>query len=658
MGEPFPAARFPAFFRQISALLSLLLFLWTGSCKKQENPLPEDTDNEETGEEIYRVTIGSSPVIGNRNAPVTIINFSDFECPFSKRVFEMMERILKQRGDDIAYVYKHFPLAPHHQARRAAKAAIAADRQGKFLEMHRLLFENNQAINEENIFLWAEKIGLDKERFERDFKGPDSDRLLQEDIVEGNIFGVRGTPTLFINGRRLSGANLSQIERTITEEINHGKELQKKGAKDIYAEIVKNGRSRYTPPKRPMPVIPKDIYAVERPPHAPLWGPPDAPITLILFADLECPFSARFYAILEELKTEFEGKLRISFVHLPLKLHRYAVPASRATIAAGRQEKFWEFLGRLFADQPNWKKEDSNFDQYLDTLIQAFHLDGARLRKDMDDPRTMEIIHHDLALADTLGIRGTPGIFINGRYASGAFPKESFQAVIREEMERARPYLEKGLKGDALYLELTKNGRPSLGTDRLSEETTDMLHNIRLSGHEPSLGKKEAPLLIVEFSDFQCVSCAAAAAAVDSLGKEYRDQVRIVYKHFPLFQHTQAEKAARFAIAVKRLSGDEKYRAIRKKLFETQSEWGPASDSSAFFERYAKEVGLDWTKIQTEMSTAATTEHLAEDRAEAAKNGVRSVPILFINKRKVNAPRTEEHLRSLVTDLLQKQSGK
>ncbi len=641
------------------AFLFFALFILTvGSCRKQEDLSQEGAGSGETGEEIYRVEIGSSPIIGNRNAPVTVINFSDFECPFSKRVFEEMGRLLQQHSGDIAYVYKHFPLAPHRQARRAAKAAIAANRQGKFPEMYRIIFENNQEISEENIFLWAEKIGLDRERFEKDFKGSDGDRLLQEDITAGNIFGVRGTPTLFINGRRFSGANLAQIERAVTEEIAHGKKLQKQGVPDAYAEITKNGRTRYTPPKRPAPVIPKDIYAIEPPAFAPLWGPHDAPITVIFFGDLECPFSARFHETLEALKKEFDGKIRVAFAHLPLKLHPHAVTAAKATIAAGRQEKFWEFLSRLFTDQPLWKKEDASFDQSLDALAQELGIDAARFRKDMEDPRTMEVIHRDLALADILGVRGTPGVFINGRYASGAFPLESFQVAIREELERAKPFIEKGLSGDALYAELIKGGRASLADDHPPSEDPAMIYRIRLSNHEPTLGKKDAPVVIVEFSDFQCAPCAAAAAAADAIGKEHGDRVRIVYKHFPLFQHAQSEEAARFALAVKRLSGDDKYRIARRRLFDAQSEWGTSTDTNALFERYAKDMGLDWGRIHAEMASAALTEHLAEDRAEAAKNGIRSVPVFFVNGKKLSGPRITEQLKALVADLLKEKPGK
>ena len=124
----------------------------------------------------------------------------------------------------------------------------------------------------------------------------------------------------------------------------------------------------------PLPVVPKDIYAVDIPPHAPIWGDPNAPLTIVLFTDFECPFCGRMNDTFAQLKKEFEGKLRIVFVNLPLKFHNLAVPAAKAALAAGRQERFWEMHDRLFAEQTEWKK-GTNFDLYLEGLAQSLKLD-------------------------------------------------------------------------------------------------------------------------------------------------------------------------------------------------------------------------------------------------------------------------------------------
>lgn len=652
----FSSVRYPVALLLFSAVLFFLL-AGCKACKKDTDEATPVTDTADPQAETYRVERGDSPLIGDAAAPVTIINFSDFQCPFSKRAFDLFERILKEKGDRIAYIYKHYPLATHREARRAAKATIAAEKQGKFVEMYRKLFENNLAISEENIARWAQEIGMDADAFAKDYADPDTDRRLHEDVTAGNIFGVRGTPTIFINGRRISGANTGQIEQIVAEEMTKGEALKKSGVADPYAEMTKNGLSRYLPPKRPLPVVPKDIYAVAIPPHAPQRGTPDAAVTLILFTDLECPFSARFVSTLGELEKEFEGKLRIVSLNLPLKIHPLAVQAAKAAIAAGRQEKFWEMHDTLFAEQAEWKK-GPNFDQYLDGLAQRLALDTVRLKKDMEDPRTMEVIQRDLALADLIGVRGTPGIFINGRYASGAFPVETFQATIREELDRAKPLVDAGKRGDALYHELIREGKEAVFGDRPAEEDTGRIHTIKLSGQEPSVGKKGAPVTIVEFCDLQCPFCAKMSGPLDEMQKEYRDSLRIVYKQFPLpQQHPLSEEAAHIALSVKKLYGDDKYLALRKKLFAKQPEWTTATGSDVL-KRYLPELGLDTDRVQKEKTSPAIETLLSEDRAEAAKNNVRSTPVIFINGKKVNGPQPPERLKVLIEEALKDQKAK
>ncbi|HSA33251.1 MAG TPA: thioredoxin domain-containing protein [bacterium] len=636
--------------------ISFALFLI--GCKASPKDTDEPASATDPQAEIYRVERGDSPLIGDTAAPVTIINFSDFQCPFSKRAFEFFERLLREKGDRVAYVYKHYPLATHREGRRAAKAAIAAARQGKFVEMYRKLFDNNLAISEENITRWAQDIGMDADAFARDYADPDTDRRLHEDVTTGNIFGVRGTPTIFINGRRISGANTGQIERVIAEEMEKGETLKKNGVTDPYAEMIKNGLARYVPPKRPLPIVPKDIYAVAIPPHAPQRGAPGAVITLILFTDLECPFCARFVSTLGELEKEFEGKLRVVSLNLPLKIHPLAVQAAKAAIAAGRQNKFWELHDTLFAEQPEWKKS-ANFDQYLDGVAQRLALDMVKFKKDMEDPRTMEIIQRDLALADLIGVRGTPGIFINGRYASGAFPIETFQVTIREEIERARPLIEAGMSGDALYHELIRNGKEAVFGDRPAEEDAGRVHTIKLLGQEPAVGKKNAPVTIVEFCDLPCPFCAKMSVSLDEIQKEYRDSLRIVYKQFPLpQQHPLSDETARIALSVKKLYGDDKYLALRRELFAKQSEWTGSTDGAGTIRKILVKLGIDPDKVQKEKTSPAIETLLSEDRAEAAKNNVRSTPVIFINGRKVNGPQPPERLKVLIEEALKGQQPK
>lgn len=624
------------------------------SCKKkgteQEETKTEVKKDDKKGE-LYKVEIGNAAVVGDALSPVTIINFSDFQCPFSKRSFDLMDKFMTDYKGKVRYVFKHFPLGFHQDARPAARAAIAAQKQGKFWEMYKKLFDNQKALNQENLRIYAKELGLDMEKYEKDYADQTTDDQLNDDVKQGNIFGVRGTPTIFINGIRVVGADAAVIDKTIKDQIALGEQVKSAGKNDVYAEIVKDGQTQYIPPKRQAPLIPKDIYKIDLPAGAPMSGSKDAPVTIILFDDFECPFCGRLHATFEDVKKEFGDKLRIVFVNLPLKFHKNAIPMAKASLAAQKQGKFWEMYDKLFTEQPIWKKEN-DLGAYLEKTAKDLGIDPVKFKKDMDDPKTAEMVDKDSKFAEKIGIRGTPASFVNGRFVGGAYPVESFQAVIKEELERAKPFIEKGLKGDELYNELVKEGKPELVTKRESqEEDPGRVYDVKLSGTEPMKGSKNAAVTIVEFSDHQCPFCKKGAATMRELAMEYRDKVKIYFKHMPLGFHQQAIPAAKYTIAVKKLYGDEKFYKISDMLFENQQEWS-AGDMEKAFEKYAKANAMDWANIKKEMETPETDKILKDDMAEASKHGVRGVPGFFVNGKLLSGAQPKERFKMMIDEIL------
>ena len=145
---------------------------------------------------------------GVQHAPVTLVEFGDYECPHCGRAYPVVQELQRQMGDGLRFVYRHFPLdSVHPRARRAAEAAEAAAAQGRFWEMHDLLFENQEALAEGDLRRYARELGLDVARFEEDlakrrYAGP-----VEEDVRSGEQSGVEGTPTFFINGVRHAGSH-------------------------------------------------------------------------------------------------------------------------------------------------------------------------------------------------------------------------------------------------------------------------------------------------------------------------------------------------------------------------------------------------------------------------------------------------------------------
>ncbi len=131
----------------------------------------------------------------------------------------LLKQVLEKYPKEVKLVSKNFPLAQHRFARKAAMAALAADRQGKFWEFHDLLFDNYNKLNDQKIREIAQQVGLDPERFERDLKDPRIEAMVNKDMQDGANAGVQGTPTVFINGRLLRNRSLAGFEAVIDREL-------------------------------------------------------------------------------------------------------------------------------------------------------------------------------------------------------------------------------------------------------------------------------------------------------------------------------------------------------------------------------------------------------------------------------------------------------
>ena len=147
--------------------------------------------------------IDAAKVLGSPMAPVTIVEFSDFQCPHCAAANPELHRIVKAHEGRVKLVFKHYPLPSHTRAEPAARAAEAAARQGKFWEMVDVLFSRQRALEDADLEKYAEQIGLDMERFRADFASEEVAKAVAADRAEGEAAKVEGTPTVYVNGRKL-----------------------------------------------------------------------------------------------------------------------------------------------------------------------------------------------------------------------------------------------------------------------------------------------------------------------------------------------------------------------------------------------------------------------------------------------------------------------
>lgn len=192
-------------------------------------PLPPsavDDNQDNNPEPIVKkdVSEDDDPVIGSKDAPITMIEFSDFECPFCKRFFDetlpQVEKNYIEKGY-VKLVYRDFPLSNiHPNAQKAAEAAECAEEQGKWREMHDLIFKNQQTgLSIDNFKKWAKEIKLNTQKFNECLDSDKYKAEVEKDLNDGLSYGIQGTPSFFINGELLVGAQPYQVFKTKFDTI-------------------------------------------------------------------------------------------------------------------------------------------------------------------------------------------------------------------------------------------------------------------------------------------------------------------------------------------------------------------------------------------------------------------------------------------------------
>lgn len=174
--------------------------------------------------QIADLDVGTSPFKGPENAPITIIVFTDFECPYCKKLPPILDQVLQNNPDKIKLVLKNLPLTRiHPMAESAARAALAANSQGKFWEYHDMLFDSPR-LSQEVFEELAMELGLDMDQFKEDMSSMPVRAQLQSDFQMAKAADVSGTPTCFINGRRLQERSVSGFQKLIDEELEVGEQ--------------------------------------------------------------------------------------------------------------------------------------------------------------------------------------------------------------------------------------------------------------------------------------------------------------------------------------------------------------------------------------------------------------------------------------------------
>ncbi|MGB3717249.1 MAG: DsbA family protein, partial [Candidatus Promineifilaceae bacterium] len=377
--------------------------------------------------------------MGDPNAPVTIVEFSDYQCPFCLRNFQQTWPQLKAEYIDtgrVYYVFKDFPIPSIHPgAERVHEAAQCAGEIGgrdTYWEVHDVFFINQERWADkpqpdlDNILVsLTDEVGISNDEMRGCLESGRYEEVVQADMDEGRSLGVTGTPTFFINGYPVVGAQSYQVFQTAISMAEEGRLAeaftQQPGPDD--------GKARATATALAAQPV---VVSLE---GAPAEGDLNAPVTIVEYSDFQCPFCLRhFENTMPELQSYIDaGKVRYVFKDFPIRSsHPQAQKAhesARCSRELGGEEAFWEMHDLIFANQDEWAG-NGRYVEVFKALAGEIDIAQEEFDECLDSGRYTDAVSSDLAEGQRFGVTGTPSFFINGQRLVGAQPFTVFQQII------------------------------------------------------------------------------------------------------------------------------------------------------------------------------------------------------------------------------------
>ncbi len=608
--------------------------------------------------ERYKVPVSDAqPSKGPKDALVTIVEFSEFQCPFCSRVLPTTKQVVDTYGDKVRIVWRNNPLSFHNNAAPAAAVAMEAYAQGgndKFWEVHDTLFANQKALGRPELEGYAEKAGLDSAKVKKALDEGTHKKAIDADQAMATELGARGTPYFFVNGRQLRGAQpFAAFQKVIDEELATAETLLKQGVKkeQIYATVTKSGLTKAAAPKPQAPKAgqpdPKAVYKVPLKGNEPQKGPNDALVTIVEISDFECPFCGRVEPTIKQVQDKYGKDVRVVWMNNPLPFHKNAKGAANAALEAHAQKGdkgFWAMHEKMFANQKalttdnlaKWAKEQG--------------LNVSKFKKALADDKYGKTIQEQQALASSLGARGTPAFFINGRNLRGAQPLAAFTTVIDEEMTKAKALVAKGTPRAKVYETTIAKGEtgPKTAPAKPAPDA-NKIYDIPVPKNAPTKGGAKAKVVIQEFSDFQCPFCSRVNPTVAQVVKEYGDKVQFVWRDYPLPFHKDAQPAAQAAREVFAQKGNKAFWAYHDLLFANQK-----TLSRENLEKFAEQVGgINMKAFKAALDSGKHKAAVEADMAAVAKAGARiGTPSFFINGKLIQGAQPFAAFKVAIDDAL------
>ncbi len=540
----------------------------------------------------WKVSIKGAPMRGDKKAFITIVEFSDFQCPYCAMGSTVLKNILKKYKGKVRLVYKHFPLSFHPDAHLTAQASIAAHAQGKFWQYHDKVFANRKHLKRADLEKYAKELKLDMKKFNEALDKGIYKKLIAKDLKEGLLAHLEGTPTAYINGIK-TWLDPKRIEMIIKMELQWIEPYKKQGwtTEQIYAEIYKQAHI-YHAPLNDVPLLRDEKYLSQ----FAQWGSSKALATITLFCNYRKYQCLKYNRYLYTLKKLYKKNLRVVFRFFNIEGDNAAQLAAKAALAAHKQGKFVEFNQLLFE-----KAQDLKLATLL-KLAKKLKLNIEKFKKDLASTKIAHLLKKDEEDLAKWYIEKPPVFYINGQRLAGKISLEGLKGRIDAVL------LKKGFNVDQL--------------PKLPER------HIPIAG-SPVIGAQKPFATIVIFSDFQCPYCRKAAKNLRPVIKAYGKYIRFVFKHFPLSFHRYARLAAQASMAA---HAQGKFWQYHDLLFDHQQALARAD-----LERYAQQLKLDMKKFKAALDKKTYLKKIAQDFNLGLNLEVQGTPTFFLNGKKLKA---------------------
>jgi protein-disulfide isomerase len=566
-----------------------------------------------------------SPRWGDDAAPVTLIEFSDLECPFCGRIQSTLTELERRYGPhQLRVVYKHDPLPFHRNARPAALAAESVRELGgndKFFRFVALLFQDQRHLAQDDLRRAAVSLGIDGTSFDLLARSPGVSARVDADLELASRVGATGTPHFLINGDAVTGAMpLDDFAAIIDRELAEAHALVARGTPPSRVYAMRTS-ANFKPPE--------ETKASETEPEkdgpwnvpvgsSPRLGPDDALVTIIEFSDFQCPFCKRVQPALSAIVERYGKDVRVVWKHLPLPFHPHARPAATLSIEARKARGdagFWKAAELLFDSSPKLENED------LARIARTLGLDWPKTERAIASDADAAILAEDEGTSVDFEAQGTPHFFINGNRLVGSQPLESFTAIIDAELDKARKLLASGVPRTRVFDELMKTASAPPPPQRKDVPAP--------TAANPTRGPTGAPITIQMFADFECPYCRRGMKTIDELEKRHPNQIRLVYRNLPLEFHTGARTAAAAALEAYAQHGSDAFWKMAGLLEKDQDDPAPLTRDDVV--DHARSMGLDVIRFEKALDDGRHDALIDADVKLAEDLGIKGTPSFVIN---------------------------